>query len=125
MLALDAAVLSVFVLSSLSIAAASLYASNWGQGLLWTAALVPWVGILVWRAASPLWLAGLTAGLVAGLACGIVQAAFSGVFFANHPEQPATSGLAMWMQFVGFAVVAGTLWGLLSAGIAWGIRRLA
>lgn len=124
MLALDAPVLAVFVLSSVAVAAATLYAPTSGQALLWTAALVPWAGILVWRGADPLWLAGLTAGAVAGLACGIVQAAFAGVFYAHHPDQAPTSGLATWGTFVGFALVAGTVWGLLSAGIAWGVRRL-
>lgn len=119
----DYAILAVFVLSALAIAVGSLYASNAGQGLLWTAALVPWVGILVWRGADPLWLAGLSAGLAAGLATGIVQAAFAPVYAANHPADVVGSGFGMWARFVGFALAAGGAWGLLAAGIAWGVKK--
>lgn len=127
MFQMDGAVVAVFVLSALAVAVGSLYAPTVGVALLWTAALVPWAGILVWRAPSPLWMAALTAGLLAGLATGLLQAGFQETYLANHPTEAATlrgtSAGAVAAQFVGIALIAGTVWGALAGGIAWLVRR--
>lgn len=123
----DGAIVAVFVLSALAVSVGSLYAPVPGVAVLWVAALVPWVGILVWRDPAPLWLAALSAGLLAGLATGVVQAAFQGVYFAHHPADAASyagrSTTALAAQFVGFALVAGTAWGGLAGLVAWAFRR--
>lgn len=89
---------------------------------LWTLlGAAVWAPLLL-RTGAPL-LNGAVGGLAAGIATGAVQAVGIRTYLANHPEVAGPASAALQMQFLGFAIVVGLVWGALFGGVALGIRK--